>query len=346
MKLLLSGYYGFGNIGDEAILAGILTSLKGRHEITVLSNDPRSTSYLHKVKAVHRYLGALKALFECDVLISGGGGLLQDATSRRSLIYYLGLIRWARKLGKRTIIFGQSLGPLSNQGLKAIQRELRGIPTAVRDIQSRKLLADLGIHAELTADSALLLFNPLLKSIARPSSQISPILLVPRGGHSDLTEVLAAVGSKLAADGIPLATLALHSKQDTPEVVLLREQVPNLALWSANNHWEALNKISSAGFIISTRLHGLILAAVANRGFAGLVYDPKVAGFLSEAGAPAFHRPIDLDSLLLLAHNRPKPLPENLSTLTQRAHAGIRWLEKMISAPSTTRGDKGPSIVP
>ena len=64
MKLLLSGYYGFGNIGDEAILAGILTSLKDRHEITVLSNDPRSTSYLHKVKAVHRYFGALKALFE------------------------------------------------------------------------------------------------------------------------------------------------------------------------------------------------------------------------------------------------------------------------------------------
>ena len=345
MKLLLSGYYGFGNLGDEAILAGMLTSLEERYEITVLSNDPSSTSCLHKVKAVHRYFGALKALLECDVLISGGGGLLQDTTSRRSLIYYLGLIRWARRLGKRTVIFGQSIGPLSDQGLQAVRRELCGIPIAVRDVQSHKLLADIGIQAELTADSALLLLDATLRSTEKPTSQTNPILLIPRSGHPDLTEVLATVGTRLAANDIPLATLALHSQQDAQEVTLLRQKVPHLAVWTADDHWQALNMISSADFIISTRLHGLILAAVANRGFAGLVYDPKVAGFLSEVGAPAFHRPIDQDNLLRLAHERPKLQPENLLALTQRAQGGIQWLEKILSSHPLHKTYNGGTII-
>jgi polysaccharide pyruvyl transferase CsaB len=337
VKLLLSGYYGFGNIGDEAILAGILGYLQSRHKVTVLSDNPKATTNLHNVRATHRYFGAPKALFECDAFVSGGGGLLQDVTSRRSLIYYLGLIRWARHLGKPTATFGQSIGPLSSQGLRAVKNGLRDIPIAVRDVQSRELLAEVGIEAELAADPALLLSNlPAVAITKKSPPRGGPILLIPRAGHPDLTDVLAAIATTLAADAIPLATMALHSKQDDHELTRLCSKVPSLERWSAQDPLGALSKISSAGFVISVRLHGLVLAAVAGRGFAGLVYDPKVAGFLSEVGAPAFHRPIDSSTIVRIARNRPDPSLDKIATLTRRAHHGIRWLERVLSTPRTT----------
>ena len=96
-KILLSGYYGFDNAGDEAVLYAILQSLRKAipdGEITVLSNQPEQTEAQYKVRAVDRW--NKKALYRevknCDLLISGGGSLLQDVTSKNGILYYLGII--------------------------------------------------------------------------------------------------------------------------------------------------------------------------------------------------------------------------------------------------------------
>ena len=83
MRVLISGYYGFHNIGDEAILKSIITALRQEKpdiEITVLSNDVEHTKNTYNVDAINRwniakiYLELLKS----DGLISGGGSLLQE----------------------------------------------------------------------------------------------------------------------------------------------------------------------------------------------------------------------------------------------------------------------------
>ena len=100
---MLSGYYGFGNAGDEAVLSGILSSLSEAldGDITVLSSNPAYTLEHHNVSAVHRYKQLLPAVAGCDLLISGGGSLLQDATSKRSIYYYLAVLRLAQIMGKK-----------------------------------------------------------------------------------------------------------------------------------------------------------------------------------------------------------------------------------------------------
>ena len=100
-KVVLSGYYGFNNAGDEAVLQAIINSLKKADQdldITVLSNNPEHTTKAYGVKAVNRWklneiAGAIK---ESDLLISGGGSLLQDVTSKNGILYYLGIIGLAR----------------------------------------------------------------------------------------------------------------------------------------------------------------------------------------------------------------------------------------------------------
>src|SRR5438105_835314 len=103
MNILIAGYYGFGNVGDELILSSILMEIGKRYpssRITVLSADPERTHRFHGVSSVRRWspLAVVRAIWKADVLVVGGGGLLQDQTSSRSLAYYLGLVALARLL--------------------------------------------------------------------------------------------------------------------------------------------------------------------------------------------------------------------------------------------------------
>ena len=184
MNILISGYYGFGNLGDEAALSGLVKGLHARgHHLSVLSNNPEKTRALHGVEAVTRYKGLLPALVQSDAVISGGGGLLQDKTSARSLRYYLGILRLAKALGKQAVVYGQGVGPLSPAGERTVRQTLTGLPVAVRDGASQRLLETLGITAELVADAALLLPEP---KGTTTMSLTPPVLLVPRGGYPRL----------------------------------------------------------------------------------------------------------------------------------------------------------------
>ena len=122
MNFLLSGYYGFGNAGDEAVLAAILQSILAQQasaRFTVTSGNPRQTVQCFNsagtpVSAIPRQepRALLRALRGCDAFISGGGSLLQDVTSLRNVVYYTALIRFAQVLRKPVMIYAQGVGPL------------------------------------------------------------------------------------------------------------------------------------------------------------------------------------------------------------------------------------------
>ena len=84
-RIGISGSYGGMNLGDEAILEGILGELRASipAEVTVFSKNPADTLARHKVEhAINARSLTRKevtpAIRELDLLILGGGGILFD----------------------------------------------------------------------------------------------------------------------------------------------------------------------------------------------------------------------------------------------------------------------------
>ena len=145
-KYVVSGYIGFDNFGDEAI-AGVLTNYlkrNGAKKITLISSNPEKTSKLYDVNSVGM-LDFIKPIMESDVLISGGGSLLQDITSLKSLLYYLAIILFAQAMNKRVIIFAQGFTPFRTKIGKILTKfALKNCDKiTVRDLKSQKLLKNL-----------------------------------------------------------------------------------------------------------------------------------------------------------------------------------------------------------
>jgi len=344
VRVVVSGYYGYGNLGDEALLAGLADGLRRRgHEVVVLSGDPAATRATHGVAATHRLFGAPFAIARADAVVSGGGGLLQDATSSRSLRYYLAVMRLARWWGKRVVVYAQSLGPLSPSGRASVAHALAGASVAVRDEASLALARALGANPVLVADPALLVPAP-------PAAEVDlrPVMLVPRGGHDELNRSLATLARALVAEDVPVAALALHAAHDDAAVARLTAEVPEVAARPAHDVEEALQVLSHARYVVSVRLHGCILAARLGIGFAGLSYDPKVRGFLEQARAPVFEAPVDVRSLRDLSLLSPPPEEHAVHHLRELAEEGIAWLDDTLRGerhdPRPRRSSHGPEV--
>ncbi|WP_223066118.1 polysaccharide pyruvyl transferase family protein [Paenibacillus caui] len=157
--IVLSGYYGFRNSGDEAVLRSILTALEEEgqrsgiaFEPVVLSSDPDWTSHMYGVRAVPRmkFAEVWKAIHGSDGLISGGGSLLQDATGPASVPYYLGIIKLAQWMGKPTFVYAQGVGPVNRKPYRrliaSVFRKCRYI--SVRDMESAELLRSMRLRME------------------------------------------------------------------------------------------------------------------------------------------------------------------------------------------------------
>src|SRR5665648_329831 len=120
-KIMISGYYGFNNTGDEAILKSMVGAFKKKIpqiKITVLSRSPLQTSQTYQVKAINRLhlIDIMLCLRDTDLFISGGGGLLQDSTGKGwSILYYLGLILVAKIVKVPVMIYAQGIGPVNKQ---------------------------------------------------------------------------------------------------------------------------------------------------------------------------------------------------------------------------------------
>lgn len=155
-KIVISGFYGFRNSGDEAVLQSILNALRKQSQAAgitlapvVLSIDPEWTAATYGVESVHRMkLGEVRrAISESAGLISGGGSLLQDVTSSKTIPYYLGIIKLAQWMGKPVFIYSQGIGPVNRKLfhplIKSIFRKCAYI--SVRDEQSRLLLQSMGL---------------------------------------------------------------------------------------------------------------------------------------------------------------------------------------------------------
>ena len=302
MRFLISGYYGFNNAGDEAVLAALLDGLRRRFpeaEPCVLSADPQSTRELHGVAAVQRWSlrEVWRALGEADVLIQGGGGLVQDTTSRASPVYYLGILRMAAARRVPAMVFAQGVGPLRRPLLRwlAARQFRRAAAITVRDEDSLAQLAAMGVRSPepvLSADPALLL---------EPGPEPVEDALCDLGVDPAAPRALLTLRSWPRAESIVPACreLARHliTRHDL-EVLVLPFQEPDdvavsEAVAEAHPRARVLRGIkepaqlvahtAGAALVVSMRLHGIVFAASQAVPAIGIAYDPKLNAFAARA---------------------------------------------------------------
>ncbi|MBB5173782.1 polysaccharide pyruvyl transferase CsaB [Texcoconibacillus texcoconensis] len=305
MKVVLSGYYGFDNVGDEAILFSLISALREENQdihITVLSNDPEKTAQQYGVEAVNRWKlkDVAKAIRQSDGLISGGGSLLQDKTGNKSVIYYSGVMWIAKLLGKPFVIYAQGIGPINQlKNQRIVKHTLnRASLITVRDRDSQEFLTSVGLKKESTIvpDPVLgmnkpsLDESPWLASENIPSDYIAVSMRDWSDGREYLEKTAAAL-DELLKKGEKIVLLPMHGEHDynTLEQLLSLMEKRDGDIWMAPYDATIQEKVVIVGqakLLLGMRLHALIFAAVMNVPFHALSYDPKIDSFANLCQQP------------------------------------------------------------
>ena len=298
--VLICGAYGKGNRGDNAILSAIVDQLEHIDPdlpITVLSRDPKETRACASVPAIYtfRFPKIRRTLKKTKLYISGGGTLMQDATSTRSLLYYLYSIRQATKAGCKVMLYGCGIGPIHREKnrrrtAKVLNRYADMI--CVRDHYSLEFLKELGVtkpRIHLTADPALLIsaedINYLHMCGLDPAASYALFSLRPWDGYRE-EDLIRAVEHTYKTHGLIPVLYCMEPGRDLAVAKSLSGKLscPYKILEAGENGDQIVCLVKRMSLVVSMRLHTLIFAAGQGVPLVGLVYDPKVSGFLNDLG--------------------------------------------------------------
>lgn len=301
-EILISGYYGFKNSGDDALLKAIIQDLKKYKEspnIVVLSANPRETMEDYKVKAISRINlpKIMKHMKNAEMLISGGGTLIQDRTSTKSLWYYLTIISLALKKKLKVMLYSNGIGPLEKKRNIAKTRKILNKVDLItlRDERSYKTLREIGVdnkNVKVTADPALEL------DIA--DEQRGKAILadegVPRNAKILGVSVrrwqnLEAGFEDTVADvcdyayeryGYHTVLLPMQSSRDMAILQSIKRKMKHEASIIEKRYSvdDMMSVMKCFGLCIGMRLHTLIYAVINAVPLIGLVYDPKISSFM------------------------------------------------------------------
>lgn len=291
-NVLISGYYGFDNFGDEAILGVLVKKLKELNaNVRVLSRKPFKTSSLYGVKSTQAFclLQATLRILQCDIIVSGGGSLLQDVTSLKSLLYYLWVLNTALFFNKKVIIFAQGIGPINNKfGRFLTKNTLKKCSlVTVRDEKSLFLLRGWGINVDLVCDP---LFD-LSMTTSFPSNKVGVQLRGFKTLKENLLIKLAEQVNKEFSD----KEIEIYSFQDSLDLevckrfekilLALNPQIKTKLIFNQTSN-EILDKISKLDYMVAMRFHANLIALKYGIRTLAICYDEKVEKLATEAGIP------------------------------------------------------------
>ncbi len=295
MRALLSGYYGKGNGGDEALLATLLQMLPPSVTPVVLSGNPQVTQQHYGVEAWERMQlsSIVQALRSCDALIWGGGSLIQDATSAVSPFYYGMMMATAQKMGLKTIAWAQGIGPVKRNSTRWLARQcFTGCSKiSVRDRISSALLSQWDIPHILAPD-------PVWALASQPVTELenlpTPRVAITLRNHPQLTSdrlnnlVQAVVDFQQATDSF-IILLPFQQSQDLAIAQIMRSALPEHSQIISLEEPQLLKGVfRGVDMAIGMRLHSLIMGASEGCRCFALSYDPKVNRLMEDLDMPGW----------------------------------------------------------
>lgn len=306
--ILISGYHGFKNSGDEALLFAILNTLRKIRpnlDVTVLSKTPEETTRVYNVKSIFRYNypKIKKEMKASKMLLFGGGSLLQDVTSCKSILYYLAVIFLAQRCKMKTMLYANGVGPITKKWSRRLAKMIlnRVDLITLRDDKSDIELKNLGVNRPkiiITADPAFTigaypsLSGRYLTNIAGvPDNTKLCVVSIRDWMHSapNFTDDLA----KLLDDMIETHSLypLFVPLQYPADLAISRSVIEKMHhnAFIINRELsvpEMFSVLCEAQIIIGMRLHSLIYATTLEIPAMALVYDPKVSAFMESLNQP------------------------------------------------------------
>ena len=314
--ILISGYHGFANSGDDALLRSVIDALKAEKPdvtITVLSGNPSETAKQFGVPAIHRYryFAIACAMRRAKLLIFGGGSLLQDVTSNKSLYYYLAILSMAHRRKMKTMLFANGIGPLTRLGNRRRATKVLNRVSAItlRDDTSDQELRSMNVQNENIKITADPVFGLNLENFS-PDPSVASRAGVPEGvpymvvavrpwkyAQSCFADIMAAACDEVVQKyGIIPVFLPMQASVDIPvaESICAKLKEKSALLKAPLDLDETLSLIHGASVTIGMRLHTLIYATVLEVPSMALVYDPKVSAFMNSINQPLSVRVEDM----------------------------------------------------
>ncbi len=303
--VIICGAYGKRNAGDDAILRSIVRQLHTIDPdlpIYALSRHPRETQLAFRIGSCHSFnpLRYRRIMRRTKLYISGGGTLIQNVTSGRSLMYYLSNIASAHAAGDHVMMYGCGVGPVNGSFSRRLTARIitRCVDTiTLRDQESADELRRMGVTRDdvhLTADPALLLRAPNSETMTAalrrygilPGERYVMFALRPWHGLEAHMDDFAAAANYVRSKGCMPVLFSLEPKRDEPVNAALAAKLdgPCLQISADSDAETVLALTARMEAVVSVRLHALIFAAGQDVPLAGVVYDPKVSGFLDYIG--------------------------------------------------------------
>ncbi len=303
----ISGSYGGLNLGDEAILQGIIEQLRRSLpiEITVFTKDPKDTQRRHKVeraipvRALSRdeILPEIKRL---DLFILGGGGILFDGEVKQ----YLREVIFAHEAGVPVMVYGVGAGPLHNPANQDMVKTAfaKAAIITVRERDAKRALEEAGVDGEilLTADPALLLNAAPMparsmhqEGLAGKERLIGMSVREPGPAAPDINEDIYHSLLANAADYmvdrydadivfVPMERNVLDMQHSHAIISKMLWPQRATVLKNVYTAGQLLTLTKNFVFAVGMRLHFLIFAAMQGVPFVALPYASKVTGLLEE----------------------------------------------------------------
>lgn len=302
-NVLIIGYYGSHNIGDEVLLEAtikLLNTVYDSPKITAITYNVQDTIQKRKIDGVSRnkFFQILKAIRNSDVVVGGGGSMLQNITSNRSLVYYLTILWISKLMGKKVALLGNGIGPLRTSFSQSITKYVLKTLDAIvlRDIDSYNLLKTFDLKNIYLGNDLVFTMNQDIK-LAKTDRKI---LINLRKWHYDDSFIQTMIGfiEYLIKGGFNVTLIPFQVGNDDLLLMDIYNKInlPGLSYFDSTEYDDMIKEISSSELFISMRLHGLIFSSICDTPFIGLSYDPKVTVFSENQEQECF---VDLDSITL-----------------------------------------------
>lgn len=359
--VVMSGYYGFNNTGDEAIMLSMhknIQQLGDNYHITVLSKKPEETRQKYGIEAVYRFgvRDVFHAIRKSDVLLSGGGSLLQDSTSTRSLMYYLSITALAKLMRKKVMLYANGIGPVSGKRNRRLVKQVvnKADLITLREEKSYEELLSMGVNPGkcfVTADPVFTMdgitpaqAQKILTEEGVPVDK--PLVVVSVRNWKDMdtfickfAELCDTIVEKYERN-ILFIGMQMPNDMTVSEKVRKKMKQKAYILKGSYTPYEVMGIISQADFILSMRLHTLIFAARQRVPLIGFVYDPKIEYYLEKLDMPSGGKLKEFDKEATLAlvdemiRDKQKfmdKLEQKEAELEKMAHRNEKYLAKLLA---------------